>query len=179
VGQKKWRLYPPGKENIFHDTDNAGVEGRDFMEVIQEAGATIFVPSGWHHIVWNEKDTLSINHNWFNATNLCYVWHQLQDALKLVKKEIEDLKDEEEFGEQCQLILKANHGMDYKDFVKLIIKIWKIRDAVQIKDEQNLHQNHLDLGVIKHLVQDHLVIDPDLLEEHTQELINMTSKFSL
>ena len=33
-------------------------------KVVQEAGETIFVPSGWYHQVTNLVDTVSINHNW-------------------------------------------------------------------------------------------------------------------
>ena len=36
----------------------------------QGVDEAIFVPSGWIHQVTNLKDTLSINHNWFNAYNL-------------------------------------------------------------------------------------------------------------
>jgi JmjC domain, hydroxylase len=54
------------------------------IEVIQESGETIFVPSGWHHTVENTKPTLSINHNWLNGTNVHWSWEKLQaeiDAL--------------------------------------------------------------------------------------------------
>ena len=50
---------------------------------VQEAGETIFVPSGWHHCVHNVADTLSINHNWLNA-------HNLHWALALLQSERED-----------------------------------------------------------------------------------------
>jgi hypothetical protein len=45
---------------------------RKAIEVIQEAGEVIFVPSGWHHSVENLDDTISINHNWFNGFNIAW-----------------------------------------------------------------------------------------------------------
>ena len=41
-----------------------------YFEIIQRRGEVIFVPSGWHHQVENVEDTISINHNWFNAANI-------------------------------------------------------------------------------------------------------------
>ncbi len=35
--------------------------------VIQNAGDTIYVPSGWYHQVHNLDDVISINHNWLNG----------------------------------------------------------------------------------------------------------------
>ena len=47
------------------------------IEVLQEAGQTIFVPSGWHHTVENIDDTLSVNSNWCNATNIAWCFSDL------------------------------------------------------------------------------------------------------
>lgn len=70
-GRKKWLLYPPGQEKFLRDcrgnlpydvTSPALQDERHFprfseaghpLEVIQEAGEILFVPSGWHHQVYN------------------------------------------------------------------------------------------------------------------------------
>ena len=53
---------------------------------IQEAGETIFVPSGWHHTVENLQDTLSINHNWLNRNNLKWGEAKICNELKQLLK---------------------------------------------------------------------------------------------
>ncbi|KAF2364710.1 JmjC domain [Trinorchestia longiramus] len=85
-GRKQWIFFPPGAEAELRDktgslpydvTNSVAVEDVSAVTVVQEAGQTIFVPSGWHHQVHNLEDTLSINHNWINATNIMAVWEQL------------------------------------------------------------------------------------------------------
>ncbi|RZC08116.1 JmjC domain-containing protein 4 isoform A [Glycine soja] len=44
-----------------------------WLECTEDAGEIIFVPSGWYHQFHNLEDTISINHNWFNAYNLSWV----------------------------------------------------------------------------------------------------------
>lgn len=75
-GKKRWLFYPPGAEDHLRDTlgnlayDVTSPEIDDLtkyphrrkagepLEVIQEAGQVIFVPSGWHHQVFNLVSTL-------------------------------------------------------------------------------------------------------------------------
>lgn len=77
-GRKKWLLYPPGQDEFLRDThgnlpyDVTSTELQDKglfphseeacqpLEIIQEAGEIIFVPSGWHHQVYNLVRTLNV-----------------------------------------------------------------------------------------------------------------------
>lgn len=70
-GRKKWLLYPPGQEeflrdccgNLAYDVTSPALQDQQYfprfsqacrpLEVIQEAGEILFVPSGWHHQVYN------------------------------------------------------------------------------------------------------------------------------
>ena len=95
--------------------------GVRFFDVRQEAGEMIFVPSGWHHQVWNLRDTISINHNWFNAANVHLVCDHLLASLAAVRAELADIADDsDEFLAQCQTLLRATHGMDLSEFAELL-----------------------------------------------------------
>ncbi|CAD6216485.1 GSCOCG00004649001-RA-CDS [Cotesia congregata] len=138
VGKKRWLLFPPGEENNLRDThghllydidspeqDNFWSGSNKALEIIQGPGEIVFVPSGWHHQVWNLEDTISINHNWINGCNILNVWKELKKALLAVMKEIADCYNMDNWKSQCQTILKASHGMDYLqfyDFLSFIIK---------------------------------------------------------
>ncbi|CAG7712419.1 unnamed protein product, partial [Allacma fusca] len=69
------------------------------------------------------EDTISINHNWMNGANVLHIWAKLKEALQEVKLEIADLKNCDDFAENCQQILKSNHGMDYPLFLSLLQSI--------------------------------------------------------
>lgn len=137
-GRKRWVFYPPGEEQYLRDTFGtpvydidstelsdtskypkaASASGR--LEVIQEQGQTIFVPSGWYHQVWNLEDTISINHNWLNGTNIHIAWEFLVESLNQVEYAIQDCSSMDEWPEQCQLLLRATHGMDYHEFYVML-----------------------------------------------------------
>ncbi|XP_014282323.1 2-oxoglutarate and iron-dependent oxygenase JMJD4 [Halyomorpha halys] len=144
-GRKKWVFFPPGEE--FNLKDKFGelvysVESEDLKDnslypnyknlvkpyiLIQEVGDAIFVPSEWHHQVWNLEDTISINHNWINACNIRIVWKDLLNNLNKIKREIADCKDMEDWDNQCQLILKSVFGMDINEFLNFIFYIADVR----------------------------------------------------
>lgn len=65
-GKKRWLLFPPGQENHLRDsfgkliydvTEDEKIKQNDdsvkYYDIIQETGEIIFVPSGYHHQVWN------------------------------------------------------------------------------------------------------------------------------
>ncbi|XP_027563138.1 jmjC domain-containing protein 4-like, partial [Neopelma chrysocephalum] len=70
-GRKKWLLYPAGQEEFLKDrhgnlpfdvTAPSLQDRREYprysqsqppVEIVQEAGEIVFIPSGWHHQVYN------------------------------------------------------------------------------------------------------------------------------
>lgn len=142
VGKKRWLLFPPGQEDFLRDThgqlaydatldelkDHTKYKAYDqrilqYIDVVQKEGEVIFIPSGWHHQVWNLEDTISVNHNWINACNIMNVWLGLKKELSSVMKEVEDCKDMNDWPDHCQLMLKTSYGMDYVQFLDFIIFI--------------------------------------------------------
>uniref|UniRef100_A0A2P2ICK6 2-oxoglutarate and iron-dependent oxygenase JMJD4 n=2 Tax=Hirondellea gigas TaxID=1518452 RepID=A0A2P2ICK6_9CRUS len=205
-GRKKWVFYPPGEELKLKDKfgtlvyDVYSTELKDTaqypragesaagIEVMQEPGETLFVPSGWHHQVTNLEDTLSINHNWINATNIDRVWCALQDALLEVEKSISDCIGMDKWGEQCQLLLKATHGMDLMEYYKLIQAIahrrmhaLKCNEDVVVMDGHRQGRNHTLYDASKLqttlelLINDARIADLETfeqIEEHPTKLLD-------
>ena len=54
------------------------------IQIVQYPGETIFVPAGWYHTVENLQDTLSINHNWINGTNIYWSWQKLKSEMEFM-----------------------------------------------------------------------------------------------
>ncbi|CAG2103891.1 unnamed protein product, partial [Medioppia subpectinata] len=146
-GAKKWLIIPPGNESrikslnndemphSFHSIDNSWTHLRAMngYEVIQKRGEIIFIPSGYIHEVVNIEDTISINHNWFNGTNILVIVSNLMIALREVETEISDLKtiiDSEEWHNECQKLLKMHFGMNFTELFDCLRQI-----SVRIKLE--------------------------------------------
>ncbi|KAL4646474.1 jmjC domain-containing protein 4-like [Arapaima gigas] len=138
-GRKKWILYPPGQEeflrdchgNLAYDVTAPALKDKNLypryeeacqpLEIIQEAGEIIFVPSGWHHQVYNLEDTISINHNWLNGCNVDLVWEFLQKELSAVQREIGEWRSTmDTWHEHCQVIMKSCTGIDYREFASFL-----------------------------------------------------------
>ncbi|XP_049731074.1 2-oxoglutarate and iron-dependent oxygenase JMJD4 isoform X1 [Elephas maximus indicus] len=134
-GRKKWLLFPPGQEEALRDCHGslpydvtsptlldvrlhpACARCSPPLEVTQEAGEMLFVPSGWHHQVHNLEDTISINHNWVNGCNLAPMWHFLQQELHAVQREISEWRDAmPDWHHHCQVIMKSCTGINYEEF---------------------------------------------------------------
>ncbi|XP_044117793.1 2-oxoglutarate and iron-dependent oxygenase JMJD4 isoform X3 [Neovison vison] len=130
-GRKKWLFFPPGQEEALRDhhgglpydvTSPALLDSHLYprrghcspaLELTQEAGEMVFVPSGWHHQVHNLEDTISINHNWVNGCNLANMWHFLQQELRAVQQEVSQWKETmPDWHHHCQvsLILRRDAG---------------------------------------------------------------------
>ncbi|KAM0945820.1 putative transcription factor & chromatin remodeling &Metalloenzymes JmjC family [Dioscorea sansibarensis] len=155
-GRKLWHLLPPSQSHLVFDRNLknsvydaydkvSDVQFPDFkktiwLECIQEQNEIIFVPSGWYHQVCNLEDTISINHNWFNAYNLAWVWDLLLKDYNEAKEYIEDIREiSDDFEGLCQRNLAANTGMNFYDFFSMI-KRFALANSMQLsrlKYEEN------------------------------------------
>ncbi|XP_035958621.1 2-oxoglutarate and iron-dependent oxygenase JMJD4 isoform X13 [Halichoerus grypus] len=134
-GRKKWFFFPPGQEEALRDchgalpydvTSPALLDSRLYpmrkhcsppLELTQEAGEMVFVPSGWHHQVHNLEDTISINHNWVNGCNLASMWHFLQQELRAVQREVSQWRDTmPDWDRHCQVIMRSCSGINFEEF---------------------------------------------------------------
>ena len=129
-GAKKWLILYPGEELKLDSLSRLNVEQQcseknvKYVIVTQGPGQGIFVPSGWWHQVLNTADTISINHNWANFHCVPRMWCYLTSELELVEKEISDCRDlmnDQEWFEQCQLVLRANIGLDFSEFLDFVL----------------------------------------------------------
>lgn len=158
VGRKKWILFPPGEEEKLKDTlgnlpllfEPEKLQNIRYFEIIQEKGDALFVPSGWHHQVFNESHTISVNHNWINACNVEIVWKALAHSLVVVEHQIEECKGTPEFPAECQLILKSHFGMDFESFVTFLLYIAKKRLAQMQGNSRDIFKKYsLGMSIIK------------------------------
>lgn len=134
-GRKKWLFFPPGQEEALRDrhgglpydvTSPALLDSHLYprhghcspaLELTQEAGEMVFVPSGWHHQVHNLEDTISINHNWVNGCNLANMWHFLQQELRAVQQEVSQWKETmPDWHHHCQVIMRSCTGINFEEF---------------------------------------------------------------
>ncbi|XP_063236248.1 2-oxoglutarate and iron-dependent oxygenase JMJD4 isoform X2 [Bacillus rossius redtenbacheri] len=209
-GRKKWWLFPPGEEACLRDRhgqlayDASAPELKDnvsfpnyhklgkYYEVEQKSGEAIFVPSGWHHQVWNLEDTISINHNWVNGCNIDSMWKSLKNNLAAVKKEVEDCKEMDGWEEHCQVMLRATYGINYREFFSFLHFIAKERLRFIEEDKQislfgdwllGKHHAVFDLKQLKKVL-DMLIRDSDAkalasFEKQIYEALNLSSQIEL
>ncbi|CAO2826404.1 unnamed protein product [Amaranthus hypochondriacus] len=139
-GTKLWLFLPPAQRhlvfdrymkssvyNIFEEVNESkfpGFKEAIWLECTQSKNEIIFVPSGWYHQVHNLEDAISINHNWFNAFNLDWVWDLLVGDYNEAKELIEDIRDIcDDFESLCQRNLAANTGMNFYDFFSFVVRM--------------------------------------------------------
>ena len=96
--------------------------------LLQGEGDAIFVPSGWHHEVFNVSKglTLSVNHNWIRHCGgpcLRNAWLFLREEMAEIRKRLADIKQgcsSDEFSSACEKMLITDAGLGYKDFRDLL-----------------------------------------------------------
>ena len=103
VGRKRWRLVPASERRRVSDAGTqplarwlrdvpvaAGAPAVPIVEVVQEEGELLFVPSGWYHEVENLDDCISINHNWLGAHAAHWPLVRLRETLDHVRSGLDD-----------------------------------------------------------------------------------------
>lgn len=154
-GQKKWLLLPPQYAGFLQDRygqgtastfdedptlyPNIGSAWNKALRVYQEAGDIIFVPSGWYHSVENTKDTVSINHNWFNAVNLHWIASHVNLEETQAERAIEDCREltpPEEFHQLVQQNVLANIGIN-KPMLAHLVEL-----AVHVQTSCNMERKY-------------------------------------
>ncbi|CAL4956270.1 unnamed protein product [Urochloa decumbens] len=167
-GRKQWLFLSPSQSHCIFDRYmrssvynlNDDVSEKQFpefnktewLECIQEQNDIIFVPSGWYHQVHNLEDTISINHNWFNAYNLHWVWNLLYEDYKVAKEYIEDIRDIcDDFEGLCQRNLAANTGMNFYDFFVFIVR-FALANVIELYHLQKLEVAKFSSETAHHFV---------------------------
>uniref|UniRef100_A0A0A0LNV5 JmjC domain-containing protein n=2 Tax=Cucumis sativus TaxID=3659 RepID=A0A0A0LNV5_CUCSA len=168
-GKKQWFLLPPSQShlvfdrnmkaciyNIFDDISEylfPGFKKATWLECIQEQNEIIFVPSGWYHQVHNLDDTVSINHNWFNSYNLCWVLDLMLRDYNEAKEYIEDIRDIcDDFEGLCQRNLAANTGMNFYDFFIFLAR-FSLANSVVLDTLARDAENIAGIGSISPIIQ--------------------------
>ncbi|EPY52382.1 Jmj1 protein [Schizosaccharomyces cryophilus OY26] len=103
--------------------------------LFQFPGQTVFVPSGWYHQVLNIGTTLSINHNWCNASCILQMHLALQKQYEATSASLRDLLDDgivskERFSEVVTEVVEANYGWNWKRFWSMVSFHLQRRQAI-------------------------------------------------
>ena len=151
TGKKIWKFYPPHEVNRickhhkkeFCNELISKISDENVIEIEQNIGEIIFVPSGYYHQVNNSENmiTMSVNQNWFNAFNLYDIWRFILNELNLCRREIKHLQPQpqpqsssvfsdsnsdirykswNEWYQQCEIILGANSKFNILSFIELL-----------------------------------------------------------
>ncbi|KAL1515536.1 hypothetical protein AB1Y20_002158 [Prymnesium parvum] len=153
-GAKRWLLFPPSVTHHLKDAagrlvpdarpesasatrearwPNLSLAQAQCIDVTQQAGEVIFVPSGWHHQVHNLADTISINHNWITAAGIRSLVKFLLGEFEGVRRTIVEWRGESgcsardasmmephAWHQHCQLLLRVDAGLDLPELVHLL-----------------------------------------------------------
>ena len=86
------------------------------IELIQEPGEIIFVPSGWWHTVLNVTDTIAVTQNWVDRHNFSVAWTDIQRG---------DPEMKDEFFERLRYV-RPELFVQYEEQLKTWIKEGKM-----------------------------------------------------
>ncbi|KZT25780.1 Clavaminate synthase-like protein [Neolentinus lepideus HHB14362 ss-1] len=151
AGIKRWRFLAPEYTHLVRDETTgdmpAGIfspemesryphiaEARErVLTVWQYPNEAIFVPSGWLHELnkFSCSETLSVNHNWANASCLRCMAKALEDEVHLGHLALDgfDLGSPEEVAVLVQDLTLRNFGWGWKEFFEMIK--WRYVSACQ------------------------------------------------
>eukprot|EP00397_Hematodinium_sp_SG-2012_P058340 GEMP01073732.1.p1 GENE.GEMP01073732.1~~GEMP01073732.1.p1 ORF type:complete len:180 (+),score=27.06 GEMP01073732.1:176-715(+) len=93
------------------------------LEIIQQPREILFVPSQWAHHVSNETDCISLNRNWFCGPTWPRVWNFLLSELDNVEKELDDIRDVDDWDDICQNVLLANSNMNTRMWEEMLYMV--------------------------------------------------------
>eukprot|EP00915_Cephaloidophora_sp_WS-2016_P000040 GHVH01000086.1.p1 GENE.GHVH01000086.1~~GHVH01000086.1.p1 ORF type:complete len:380 (+),score=41.97 GHVH01000086.1:39-1142(+) len=176
-GVKTWRFYRPVVDSLLSiDVDGCHqkIWSHEAIVVNQYPGDIIFVPSLWRHDVVNQGPTCSINHNWFNCSNLKFVTSELLNAM---------YEGQASIREDCR-----SHDCDSTDpDVRLVaLREWEFMSENLLKGHfgMNMHSYHALLEFVVHhqsttmkeLIEVGRIIT-DVILVHCSELPNVEVKF--
>lgn len=112
------------------------VNHRHLIKILfQYPGQTVFVPSGWYHQVLNIGTTLSINHNWCNASCILQMYTALKEQYEVSAESLKDLLEDgivtkDRFSQVVTEVVEANYGWCWRRFWGMIKHQLKRRDAI-------------------------------------------------
>ncbi|XP_052820967.1 bifunctional arginine demethylase and lysyl-hydroxylase JMJD6-like [Mya arenaria] len=113
-GRKRWKLFPPGQDTYLYISPkqrcgfpldcrkyNSKVDSFDvdymwypkfqkaeYIEVEQNSGEVLVIPSGWFHQAFNEEETLSISTQLMNRNNYLVILEEIIKGKNLNRKQL-------------------------------------------------------------------------------------------
>ena len=178
-GRKRWLLFPPSETAKLHSrtgrqlaSDVRAADADEFptlatarrIEVVQEAGEALFVPSGWHHQVENLEPTLSVNHNWFNGFSVLALWRFLCTELDAVRAAIDDCRAgcaPREWEAQCERVMACDVAINVSEFFALLVARVGLLDGLQ---------GHGTAEGVVQAIEDEWLLDDEVWRRRAAEL---------